>query len=293
MAAEQKCSNCFLSTLQTKVNGIFGYDQDLVHEFSSLTASCGASNYPTTSLLPLTMTLPTSTKHIGGPTTTVAPIPTDVAVGTNTQCAKYYRVRPGVNCNRISVVLGISLEDFYSLNPEVNSTDCNNLMPGNSYCVRAVSSSTTYSGYGGTTSRECIANGCVLPSRAVSSTTNTPSTTVITTTGIATPTPVQPRMVSGCTDFLLVPENVGCYPIANHKNIFLSDIFAWNRAVGEYCRGLRAGYYICVGVDSSPTTTITTTITTATPTGNGITDSVWDKNAEQRPLFRETPRSMI
>ncbi|KAB8201326.1 hypothetical protein BDV34DRAFT_216374 [Aspergillus parasiticus] len=79
----------------------------------------------------------------GTPATTPALVPTDIANGTNTRCAIYYRVSPG-----------IGLPDFYFLNPGVNPTRCNNLIAGESYCVRAV----------GDISTDCIRSGSIAAS---------------------------------------------------------------------------------------------------------------------------------
>ena len=77
------------------------------------------------------------------PTTvaTAAPIPTDVAEGTNTRCGEYYQVQPGEYCNLILTRFGVSLADFIFLNPEINQ-NCTNLYAQESYCVKAVGDST-------------------------------------------------------------------------------------------------------------------------------------------------------
>ncbi|KAL4872891.1 hypothetical protein BDV12DRAFT_192829 [Aspergillus spectabilis] len=47
----------------------------------------------------------------------------------------------------LTVMMGISLSDFYFLNPEVNSPNCTNLLTGYAYCVQAVGDISTYPGY--------------------------------------------------------------------------------------------------------------------------------------------------
>lgn len=71
---------------------------------------------------------------------TAAPLPTDVANGTNTECGQYYRVVPGDYCNMIVIKFRISLSDFAFLNPVIN-VNCTNLFAGESYCVEAVGDS--------------------------------------------------------------------------------------------------------------------------------------------------------
>lgn len=71
---------------------------------------------------------------------TAAPVPTDVANGTNTSCGKYYKVVPGDYCNMIVIKFGISLSDFIFLNPVINA-NCTNLFAYESYCVESVGDS--------------------------------------------------------------------------------------------------------------------------------------------------------
>jgi hypothetical protein len=52
---------------------------------------------------------------------TAAPIPTDVANGTNTKCGKYYKAVPGDYCNLIVLKYSITLEDFIFLNTAINA----------------------------------------------------------------------------------------------------------------------------------------------------------------------------
>jgi hypothetical protein len=68
------------------------------------------------------------------------PAPTNVAQNTTTSCGKYYNVELGDDCSRVTVAQGISLSDFYFLNPGINE-NCTNLLAGVSYCVQPVGSS--------------------------------------------------------------------------------------------------------------------------------------------------------
>jgi LysM domain-containing protein len=60
------------------------------------------------------------------------------------------KVQSGDTCSRVSVQFGITLSDFYFLNPQINS-DCTNLWLNTAYCVQAVGTITTYPGYPTTT----------------------------------------------------------------------------------------------------------------------------------------------
>ncbi|KND88572.1 hypothetical protein TOPH_06753 [Tolypocladium ophioglossoides CBS 100239] len=295
--SEQSCSECMLRTFQVELNSPFGYDDDFASYYSSLTSSCGVTNYPITSPPPFTVSRTATTSSSsaspsascashytvkdgddclsvskaqsvstvmlrfqngitadcsnfpkagtslcmpascelytlqanetcygisqahnssftvtqliswnpdinrgcsnleaitgtqlcisapggsGKPDVTVTisttaeptPAPSNVVNGTNPRCAKYYQVAPGDNCGSVTVMMGISLRDFYFLvsmiserliffwlpkrliltfrrqNPEINNPNCTNLLAGYSYCVQAVGNIATYSGYG-------------------------------------------------------------------------------------------------------------------------------------------------
>jgi len=72
--------------------------------------------------------------------TTPAPVPTDIAEGTNRYCGRFYETVTGDYCNLILLRFGISLGDFIFLNPIINA-NCTNLVLGESYCVQAVGDS--------------------------------------------------------------------------------------------------------------------------------------------------------
>lgn len=71
---------------------------------------------------------------------TAAPVPTNVAEGTNTNCGRYYEAIPGDYCNLVIIKFAISLGDFLFLNSGVN-VNCTNLFAQESYCVQAVGDS--------------------------------------------------------------------------------------------------------------------------------------------------------
>lgn len=85
--------------------------------------------------------LPSATLAPSVPTTP-APIPTDIAAGTNTDCGSYYKAVLGDYCNLLLLKFGLSLDDFVFLNPAINE-NCTNLFADESYCVQAVGDSTS------------------------------------------------------------------------------------------------------------------------------------------------------
>ncbi|KAI8577665.1 hypothetical protein K450DRAFT_282441 [Umbelopsis ramanniana AG] len=52
----------------------------------------------------------------------------------NASCSKTYKVKDVDNCIKVAKKFGLSLTEFYALNPSVNK-HCSNLLTGKSYCV--------------------------------------------------------------------------------------------------------------------------------------------------------------
>lgn len=77
---------------------------------------------------------------------TPAPKPTNGASNTTMPCAKWYTVQDGDYCESISVRQSITLQDFYFLNPSVD-TKCLNLWLSTAYCVLPVGDISKYPGY--------------------------------------------------------------------------------------------------------------------------------------------------
>ncbi|KAH6867676.1 hypothetical protein B0T10DRAFT_569316 [Thelonectria olida] len=69
---------------------------------------------------------------------------------TSRYCGKYYVVEEGDDCAVLLATSSITLDDFLFLNPQV-WRNCTNLWLDYSYCIQAVGTITTDSGYGGTT----------------------------------------------------------------------------------------------------------------------------------------------
>lgn len=225
---------------------------------------------------------------------TVAPVPTNVVDGTNTRCSRYYEVKLDDTCASVSTNQGIALQEFYFLNPELNTTSCSNLFLGYSYCVAAVGDISTYSGYnggsgptnpcvGGTTVAEassCYAttyattDAWTFPVLSTTASTTTSNWTSVPVTPVATypvtqsaeptPTPYQAQMASGCTDFYKVVDGTTCAAILDGFAITFADFFAWNPDVGDDCQFLQLDVYVCVSHDSATATPTKTTSATTT-----------------------------
>ncbi|KAF4950590.1 hypothetical protein FGADI_8104 [Fusarium gaditjirri] len=77
------------------------------------------------------------------PVATPAPVPSNIASGTNKNCAQFYSVEIGDYCNQIIMKFSILLEDFLFLNQGVNK-ECTNLYAKESYCVSPVGPTNMY-----------------------------------------------------------------------------------------------------------------------------------------------------
>ncbi|CAP66959.1 uncharacterized protein PODANS_4_5600 [Podospora anserina S mat+] len=87
----------------------------------------------------------TATLDPGASHTTPVPVPTNAIPGSK-PCGKWHSISPGDECGKVALANGITLEDFYYLNPKLN-TKCTNLLLDIAYCVAAVGDISTYSDY--------------------------------------------------------------------------------------------------------------------------------------------------
>ncbi|KAJ5745060.1 hypothetical protein N7520_010242 [Penicillium odoratum] len=231
----------------------------------------------------------TTTSTIATPT----PAPTNIANGTNARCGKYYEAVPGDTCSSITVMMAISLAEFYFLNPEVNSTSCNNLLAGSSYCVQAVGDIATYLGYGGY-SNPCITS-VPLPSSCLATAVSTTDSdwtfpTYSTNATQPTPLPLAPGTWSNCstyTQYISPMRNTStinsCYVVASMYDVDVTDFVSWNPSLSydpdaadpNDCQ-LKPGYQYCLQLTKNtaiPTTTTATTTTSSTTTSGQATST--------------------
>ena len=192
-----------------------------------------------------------TTEEPGSPTETgngiETPLPTQP--GMVDDCDTFYFVKQGDGCAVIAADHGISLQDFISWNPTVES-GCTGLWANVNVCVG------------------------VLGSQPSSSTTRA-STTTSAGNGVETPQPTQPNLVSNCNSFYFVESGDGCAAIAADHGITLAQFLAWNPSAGSNCAGLWANAYACVGIiGGSPPPSTTVRTSTTTSAGNGISTPV-------------------
>ncbi|KAJ6084471.1 LysM domain protein [Penicillium sp. IBT 16267x] len=192
-----------------------------------------------------TATTSTTTKTTAVTTTTTAPY-SPQQTGIISSCNKYYDVVADDSCAAIASTNGITLADFYTWNPAIG-TDCAGLWTGYYVCVGISGSSSV----------------------TTTSTTKTATSTAATITATG-PSPQQTGIISTCNKYHDVVEGDTCASIASANGITLANFYAWNPAVGT-CSSLWLGYYVCVGVSGSTTTTTTKSTTTTTKTTTATT----------------------
>jgi len=139
--------------------------------------------------------------------TTSITTPSPVQTGLVSNCNNFYLVVSGDYCAAIAANYDITVAEFEAWNPAVG-TDCSQLWVGTYVCV-------------GTTD------------------TAPPN-------GVATPTPVEPGIVTNCKTFHLVVSGDTCSGIAAAAGGTVADIETWNTGVGSTCNNLWLGYYVCI-----------------------------------------------
>ncbi|KAK3988829.1 hypothetical protein QBC44DRAFT_342999 [Cladorrhinum sp. PSN332] len=147
-------------------------------------------------------------------------------------CNKYHFVTPGTTCDSIVSLNGITLSQFRSWNPAVDSA-CTNLWLGYYVCV----------GVTGTTFLSSTVT--VLPTSTTGTGWN--ATTTVTEVPIPTASPM-PGVIGSCKKYHLVVAGDTCAYIAGANGITLAQFNSWNTFVDPACSNLWLGYTVCVGV---------------------------------------------
>jgi hypothetical protein len=159
------------------------------------------------------------------------------------------QVQNGDNCAKVSVSAGISLSDFYFLNPEINS-NCTNLWLKNAYCIRAVGDIKTYPGYTQTSTSALIT---VTPNTFTPANTDVPTSTsspgFVATTSLL---PTASGTIPGCDTYRnydsSTNNNNACIDIARQYLVSFSSLQQWNPSLtgnSSTCR-LASGYSYCI-----------------------------------------------
>ncbi|KAJ4007743.1 hypothetical protein NW766_009546 [Fusarium irregulare] len=156
------------------------------------------------------------------PVSSPTPSPTQPSNGIKTpspiqskmtkNCNKFHLVKLTTTCASIQDYYKITMSQIASWNPDVGS-DCKALLVNYNVCVGVIGQETT-------------------PTKPPS--------------GIQTPSPTQPKVVSNCKKFHLVQSTTTCTSIQQYYKISMAQIAKWNPTVGSDCKGLWKDYYVCV-----------------------------------------------
>ncbi|KAK7918376.1 hypothetical protein PG985_010250 [Apiospora marii] len=191
------------------------------------------------------------------------------APGAASSCSAWVQNSYALTCDKITTALGMTQDQFQSWNPSVTQLGpgCN-MIKNMYYCVQVNFIKTTPTA---TFSRPDATTTAT--SRSGTTTGTVTSTSTSTGNGVSTPTPTQTGMAGNCNKFYRVVGGDTCGSIATSQGIPLTDLYAWNQALGSTCSGLWTDYYVCVGVVGSTTQepTTTTFVTSTKTAGNGVT----------------------
>lgn len=206
----------------------------------------------------------------GDSVATTAPVPTDAQGESNTYCGKWYfvssylrqhpkkttfysriflahdfytgKVQEGDDCSRISIQFGVSVHDFFFLNPHLDK-DCSNLWKDTSYCMKPVGNIETYTGY---------------PISVPSTTfTRPPPATSYIPVPVPTPplNPKAPGTIEDCYSYenafdegtpSLTDKDPNSCSIWAPDNITVKDLVSWNPSLTEENCIFIPGYSYCL-----------------------------------------------
>lgn len=172
-------------------------------------------------------------------------------------------MQSGDYCKSISLAQSISLQDFYFLNPDINS-DCTNLYLGLAYCIAPVGSISTYSGYPTTTPYITLTSTSYATAALATLTSWT-----LPPVAVQSQLPVAPDSLSGCVAYqnyidpiAIAPEYMDTVPSANMTlpelindcgyvaatyDVNTTQLMDWNPSLGTNYTDctLQPGYSYC------------------------------------------------
>ncbi|EUC49055.1 carbohydrate-binding module family 50 protein [Bipolaris oryzae ATCC 44560] len=182
---------------------------------------------------------------------TVAPVPSDAQNQSNKRCGQWYLTKKDDLCGSISLAFGISLDDFYFLNPQVDNK-CSNLWLNTSYCVRPVGNVATYSGYPTPTP------GTVFPKPTPTPTSEPPPIVTdplwSTAAGTVDNCEVYLNAFSESLSSVLgIAQINSCAIWAAQAGVTVEDLIAWNPSLSTNNCVLQEGKSYCILKCKSPT----------------------------------------
>ncbi|KFY40861.1 hypothetical protein V495_05216 [Pseudogymnoascus sp. VKM F-4514 (FW-929)] len=171
--------------------------------------------------------IPTTTSTTSKPVTTTTEVPPTTTTPGNgittpqpaqpgmvDNCNRFYKVKKDDTCANIAAAVGVTIAQLATWNKEIGGTACTGIWADNYICTGVIGGTPTDPG-----------------------------------NGVATPTPVQPGMVTNCNRFYEVETGDTCASIASAAGVTVAQLATWNTQIGgTACTGMWTGYNICTGV---------------------------------------------
>ncbi|PPQ83437.1 hypothetical protein CVT25_007028 [Psilocybe cyanescens] len=180
------------------------------------------------------------------PTAVVAP-PGQTAPGTTSACGRWYLVQPNNFCQQVALNNSIALDDFLTLNPEVNA-NCTNLWANYYYCVAP------YPPFNQATTTGPIitanfSSATLMTIPLTTATATTPLPVLPSYTGMPAPTNLAGGTIAnGCGYYYNVNAGDNCTSVEQYFNITDTDFKNYNENPSVPCPSLTVGSAVCVQV---------------------------------------------
>ncbi|OAA74801.1 peptidoglycan-binding protein [Akanthomyces lecanii RCEF 1005] len=186
--------------------------------------------------------------------------------GTAPDCNSWYTVKSGDTCPSVEEKFGITADQFFKWNPAVSRDCVNNFWVGESYCVgvgKPIKTSSTSSQVSSSTSTKTTSTKTTSTTSDAGDGKPYSTRFPVTSRNITTPTSptawpptkTQPGEPDSCTNWHFVVPGDTCQRIVNRygNTLNMRDFLAWNPALKSDCSALFIGYYVCIAI--KPTTT--------------------------------------
>ncbi|KAF9480695.1 hypothetical protein BDN70DRAFT_877257 [Pholiota conissans] len=261
--ANQTCQDVADDANQRNLNGqnvnitftqIVSFNPDLGNGCSNIGGRVGADicisphgGFPSLGNAPTDISKPTVT------ITATAPPPGQTAPGTTSACGAWYLVQPNNFCIQVVLNNSITLDDFLTLNPEVNQ-NCTNLWADYYYCVAPFPPLTPTTAAPSLTANATSFHffSSALPTPVTSSEVFIPYPSV-------TPAPVPSNLAPGslqfgCNFYYNVTSKDNCTSIESLFGLTDAQFKAFNPGATKNCPTLTAGESVCVLVYNTTAT---------------------------------------
>ncbi|KAJ7864455.1 hypothetical protein B0H14DRAFT_3443508 [Mycena olivaceomarginata] len=221
--------------------------KDIVTAANGLLASSGQS-ITVTQLISFNPGLEIGCAHVArqyGLSLCIRPPPGQTPPGTTSNCGGWYFVEKGDFCTQVALNNSVTLEDFLTMNPELNS-ECTNLWANYWYCVAP------YPPLNGGAPTTTI-TGAVFSVTSVSLPSPSSAAPFVYPTGHPPPPPnlASGSITTGCDFYYNVASGDNCTGVETTFEVSHSDFTLWNFNPTSPCPKLTPGTAVCVMVTNA------------------------------------------